>query len=747
MTGKDDAMNSASASDTEKTKLPDPVAQSAGVPSPDAGYPDDSAMQSLRKRAEVMVREWEEAEAGMIRPRSQEETAHLLHELRTHQIELEMQNEELRRAHEELDVARSLYFDLYDMAPAGYCTLNEQGLIVSANLAASNQMGLARNALVNQPISRFIVYEDQDQYYLHRRQLIASGELQQFDLRMTGGGPPLWVHVTASLSQDSEGHPEHRLVLLDISKRKTVENALAESELRYRSTIQTAIDGYWAVDTEGRILDVNDAYCRMIGYSMEELLGMHVSDVEVLESQVDVKDHIARVIASGGDRFETRHRRKDGSEFPVEISLQQNEGEAVSMIAFMRDITKRKEAEAELRESMEKYQEAKDRAEKSEALKDSFIANISHEVRTPLNIILGFTNTIAEKYASLIPAADHRFFESVQRGGERLMRTVDMILSVSRLQSGEFTLKPTDVDIPKLVRKIVADHQPFAQEKGLALSATDECGTAVIVADEYCITEAVSNLVHNAIKFTTHGGVELRVYFDHDGLLCISCGDSGIGITEEYLPILFSRYSQEQIGYSRPYQGLGLGMALVKEYLVLNNASISVVSRKGVGTTFTIVFQREGLTRIATGTPVDAGSPARWEEATPAMPGGAELPTVLVVEDDEMTLEFMEVILEAEYSVLSARTGPQAWELLRTAPVDIVLMDISLAGVQTGVELTKEIRASAEFAHLPIIAVTAHAYDRDRENCLTAGCDDFLRKPVSSAVLLDRMGRLLVHRT
>jgi CheY-like chemotaxis protein len=241
--------------------------------------------------------------------------------------------------------------------------------------------------------------------------------------------------------------------------------------------------------------------------------------------------------------------------------------------------------------------------------------------------------------------------------------------------------------------------------------------------------------------------VALRVFLNDMGLLCISCSDTGIGIAEDYLPVLFSRYSQEQIGYSRPFEGLGLGMALVKEYLALNNASISVESRKGNGTTFTIEFQREGLSSLPAGRRVAARSPAEWDTGAAQESPAAVKPSVLVVDDDEMTLEFMQVILEDAYSVLTACNSPRAWELLHSRQVDIILMDLSLAGGHTGLELTKEIRASAAYAHLPIIAVTAHAYDRDRDNCLNAGCDGFLRKPVNKASLLDLLRRLLAHRT
>jgi PAS domain S-box-containing protein len=433
--------------------------------------------------------------------------------------------------------------------------------------------------------------------------------------------------------------------------------------------------------------------------------------------------------------------RKDGSSFWSEslLSLLQNEdGGAPLLLGVTRDISVRKQVEHELLI-------AKERAEKSERLKDAFVANISHEIRTPLNIILGYSNVIGEKFLPYAAPGDQRFFESVQRGGERLQRTVDMILNMSRLQAGEFIVKPVDLDIAALVRKITADHQPLAQSKSLRLSYIDACGSAVVRADEYCVSQAISNLLHNAIKFTINGEVCLRVFRNAQGSVCVSCQDTGIGISPEYLPQLFARYSQEEVGYSRPFEGLGLGMALIAEYLMLSHATITVESAKGVGSTFTITFPpTETSTALTQETAPDSGVQLSQTASGPALHVWKRR-TVLVVEDDEMTVEYMNIILEDQYDVYAADGVDAAWTLLHAKQIDIILMDISLAGGQTGLDLTREIRNSPLHSDIPIIAVTAHAYDADRRRSLDAGCDDYLRKPISSAALFKSMERLLRH--
>lgn len=378
---------------------------------------------------------------------------------------------------------------------------------------------------------------------------------------------------------------------LDLSRvrleRKRAEIALRQSEAQLRKAHEVGRLGTWTVDAYGT-------------FSWSEQMYEHFAvdpatpiDAELVLSRIHPDDRQALQDwiedcwrGEAAHELDTRVVHPDGTMryFTGRGEVQHDEaGNAVSITGIILDITERKTAELAL-------SAAKERAERSERLKDAFIANISHEIRTPLNIILGYTDIISHVYQ---PSSNEEFgecVESIRRGGARLMRTVDMILNFSRLQVGEYTLNVTDVSLSHLVRKLARDFKSFAEDKGITLTHIDDCAEATIRADEYCIVQALSNVLDNAIKFTSKGGVRLHVFQDATGGVCVSCIDTGIGIAEEYLPSLFSRYSQEEIGFSRPYDGLGLGMALVKEYLRLNNASIAVESRKGVGTTFTMYF-------------------------------------------------------------------------------------------------------------------------------------------------------------
>ena len=298
--------------------------------------------QGLRRRAEAL-----QASAGQAlerqTPASLEETQRLLHELQVHQIELEMQNEELRRAQLELDAEHLRYFDLYDIAPVADCTVSEQGLIQQANLTAAALLGWPRHQLIQQRLTRFIFRDDQDSYYLLHRQVKQSDGPQACELRMLKADHSLfWVHLVLTVSPDEDGAPTCRIVWSDISHRKATENALHETLADFGSVLETTLDGFWRVNMQGQLLDVNQAYCRKSGYARDELIGMNVSDLEAHESVEETAKHLRRVVENGHEQFETRHRRKDGSLWWVEVSATYCKTHGGQLFALFRNVTERR---------------------------------------------------------------------------------------------------------------------------------------------------------------------------------------------------------------------------------------------------------------------------------------------------------------------------------------------------------------------------------------------------------------------
>ena len=292
----------------------------------------------LRRRAEEKARLDEE---WALKTLSLEDAKNMFHELRVYQIELEMQNEELRRTQHELQASRARYFDLYDLAPIGYLALSEQGLILEGNLAAASMFGMERKSLLKKPISQFILREDQDVYYLHRKKVFETDKLQMWEMRMVrADGSHFWARLQANLRNNGE----YWITFSDITERKRAEEAQQKSEKFYRSILQTTPEGYWITDMQGKLLEVNGAYCKTVGYTRDELLGMSIKDVEALENEAEISGRIQFIVENGPQSFESRHRRKDGGTVDLAISVNHLPDED-KLFVFLHDITENKKAE------------------------------------------------------------------------------------------------------------------------------------------------------------------------------------------------------------------------------------------------------------------------------------------------------------------------------------------------------------------------------------------------------------------
>ena len=234
---------------------------------------------------------------------------------------------------------------------------------------------------------------------------------------------------------------------------------------------------------------------------------------------------------------------------------------------------------------------AKEKAEGSEKLKSEFLAQMSHEIRSPVNTILNFADLVKEVIEIEQDEIIKESFESIQNAGERIVRTIDLILNMSELQTGNYKCIFIEIDLKKSVlERLHSEFSYKAKKKNIDLLLKIEAKKLFLIADEYSVTQIFVNLIDNAIKYTPEGKVEIRAFINDSDKITIEISDTGIGMSEEYMKNIFIPFNQEQKGYSRQYEGNGLGLALVKKYCEMNNAEISVKSEKGKGSTFTVVF-------------------------------------------------------------------------------------------------------------------------------------------------------------
>jgi len=498
---------------------------------------------------------------------------------------------------------------------------------------------------------------------------------------------------------------------------------LAESEKRYRRLVK--LSPFPMVVAIGeKIVYVNDAGIKLFSASSnEEVYRQSIFDFITSDFEHPEENRFPTLLGQSQEIYDVKGQveKLDGQIIDIELTaipISYDDQDAKHIV--IRDITQQERDKAELIA-------AKERAEQSDKLKDAFIANISHEIRTPLHIIIGYSNLITnELVGKLYPEMDS-YFQAIRRGSQRLMRTVEHILNISSIQVGTFSVRPEEVHLSRRVEELVHEMRSLADKKGLELHFKSECPSVLLYADRYCIDQAVTNIIDNAIKFTKIGSVTVRVYCV-DRRVCIEIQDTGIGMSPEYLPKVFSVFSQEATGYTRPFDGLGLGLSLTKKYVELNRGSITVKSRKGKGTTFTLQFLAEKVEEQLR-MPEEIIPEMVPLEPLPQLDAAEGLHTVLFVEDDEETQEYMSSLLARDYNLRLASTAATAWDILQSTSIHLVLMDLSLQGDEDGISLTRRIRHDDRYNHIPIIAVTAHAFPKDRIQSLEAGCNAYFSKP------------------
>lgn len=325
----------------------------------------------LRQRAEKLALDKTGQASADFATMTSEEIQRMFHELLVHQLELELQNEELRCAQTALEVAKERYFDLFDQAPVGYCTTDDQGMVLEANLMAANLLGVPREKLATQRFSNFIFPDDQDIHYLQRKQILETGKAQVVELRMVRDGKTtFWARLQAVLvGHGSSVAPAYRLIISDITEHKKAQEILWErevqerkqeilerSEKKYQLIFDNANDAIFIHDVQGRILEANQLACVRLGYSRSEMLLLTLNQIDTTQEARNIRQRMSRLMASGQIVFETVHQCKDGTAIPTEVSgcrIMWDDHPAV--ISICRDISDRKQIENALRESEDRF--------------------------------------------------------------------------------------------------------------------------------------------------------------------------------------------------------------------------------------------------------------------------------------------------------------------------------------------------------------------------------------------------------
>lgn len=387
------------------------------------------------------------------------------------------------------------------------------------------------------------------------------------------------------------------------------------------------------------------------------------------------------------------------------------------------------------REQLEAEREAREKVEELLKLKSAFLNNMSHELRTPLTGILGFAEILSEELGP-----EHReFAERIVTSGMRLQETLNSILDLAQLEGGSLELDTVRLDIVKETKTSTDRYATVADKKGLTLEVNTPAERIESNLDRSSLRRIVKSLVDNAIKFTDEGGVTVDITAD-DSRVHIAVRDTGIGISETFLPHVFSDFRQESVGHARSYEGSGLGLAITKRLVELMGGSITLESHQGEGSIFTVSFPRVATEELH----VAENGVAKHRNGRPKR---ETVPNrVLILDDNTDTLALTRHQLRGLYDVKTVADADSALETARTDNFDALLLDINLGGGHDGIDVLHAIRELDRYKEVPIVALTAYAMPGDQERFIAAGFDAYLSKPFTKQEITEIIAQALDGR-
>ena len=556
-----------------------------------------NSTQAPRQQAEEIIIEravQSPVDSGML---SHEETQRKLHELYVHQVELEMQNEELLRLHTELEVERERYFYLYDQAPVGYCSISDSGIILESNYTFAKMLGEGRGALIKKTFSLLIHKEDRKSCFLLIKRLYETGELQEHNLRMVRKDEtPLWVHLSATVAQDTDGTRKCLVVLTDITNTKNAEDALRQSEEENRQIIEQSRDAFVISDINGKIITWNKAMENISDIKRCFAIDNDIWDLQYQLTPIDISSpEYATFLKTGYMNMVDKASNWQGQKVEQTIALSNGTVKIIEASSFLidtkkrvlwtsifRDITDRKRIEEELKTASEA-------SEASNIAKSQFLSNMSHEIRTPMTSIIGMTDLTLN---TELTEEQRHCLTIVKSSTRALMKVLNAILDYSKIEAGKVDLNQGPFDIREILQEVVDLFQVSAKQKNiyLGINNIDNKIPKKLIGDSIRLKQVLLNLVDNGIKYSNHGEVTIGINIieqDNSTIkLTFLVSDSGIGIPDDKLDTLFKRFSRVDNSNTRKVGGTGLGLAISKKLVELMGGYIYIDSKVGLGSKF-----------------------------------------------------------------------------------------------------------------------------------------------------------------
>jgi PAS domain S-box-containing protein len=626
------------------------------------------------------------------------------------------------------------YRNLAESAPYGIVVHSDYKVIYANHEAAKILEADSPDAFMGRNVME-ILHDDYKDIVIERIEKVYTSNVNLESIEekfYTFNKKLIDVDVSAT-SINFNGKPAAQVIFRDITKQKQ-----DQEEIRKLSrAVEKSPASVSITDKDGVIVYVNPQFVEMTGYTREEILGKTHSVLKSGKHSEKFHKGLWESILSGKVwRGEICNKKKNGDFFWAEesiSSLKSEKGDITHFIAIWQDVSERKKLQ-------EEQIRAKEKAEDLNKIKSNFLATMSHELRTPLNGILGFAEIL---YDIIEDEEQKEMAEIINQSGKRLLETLNSILNLSALESNQllFTSKETDTkDIIMDVRNLYVAN---ANKKQIYLVTEFKTPYTVIKTDERFIRQICNNLLNNAIKYTQKGGVIIEVdEDDRNGRhwLRIRFIDTGIGISEENLKLVFDEFRQVSEGYNREFEGSGLGLNICERYVHAMDGEISVESQVGIGSTFTVRLPFDDSPRLKEKNYNKKETESSVLNKIPEH----EKPNILFVEDEKSNQQYVKhLLVKMDYNVDLAETGQKAIKLSKDNHYNIILMDINLGKDMSGIMAMEEIKKINSCLDVPIVAVTANAMKDQREEFLSKGFDYYISKPFSKEKLSNLINQIM----
>ncbi len=642
-------------------------------------------------------------------------------------LQLRQEIQRLTERETALRESEEQYRMIFEQAAAGFAHVGLDGTFLNVNQQMCEMFGYLRNQLLTKRWAELTHPADLTSNFAKAEQMVA-GEFSTYCTEkryIRQNGSAFWADLTATLVRAADGQPKYFVsVIVDISQRKHAQELLRKSEQRLQSILDHTTAVIYIKDPRGRYELVNRRYEELFHTTCQEILGQTDFDVFPQEWAQKFRTNDLKIIETRMPlELEEVVPQDDGlhTYLSVKVPILDASGRPVAICGISTDITERKRAEAEMRE-------AKESAEQASLAKSRFLANISHEIRTPIMAMLGAAEVIRGDELAVEEVHDRG--EVILRNGRHLLALVDDLLDQSRIDAGRLDVVRTSCSLPEIMADVYAITSPLFKDQIDFQIIYETSVPEAITTDRTRLVQAVVNLVHNAIKFTSQGHVHVKVRLDRveqSPFLTILVEDTGKGIAHTDTNRIFEPFTQ--LGKTQnALGGMGLGLHLARGIAQRLGGSLDVRSRLGVGSLFTLRIPVGPLESQEWITAEEAGQWLRLHKEKSFGPLETLSGTVLLAEDSEDVRKLLTYALEkAGATVIAVADGKTAVETARQRHFDLILLDIRMPEM-SGLDAARAIR-NANYSG-PLIALTAST-TRTEQEILKAGFDELWSKPIS----------------